>query len=184
MRNSCKNPESGWIEFLKEVLSKYSPGNSTPAYDSNIELYSKLNTIDVNTISIYEGTPLIVACRLGNLDVVNVLLKHGADPNIGGYHDQSHYTPLYHALENNKNDIVKALFEHGAKIEKLCTGDFIAFAMREVEILLPYMSKRQKSMVLESIAYSNKYEKSLNDHDTKPAKLLLKAGADPEFCDE
>ncbi|WP_265034617.1 MULTISPECIES: ankyrin repeat domain-containing protein [unclassified Wolbachia] len=182
VRNSCKNPD--WIEFLEEVLSKYSPGNSTPAYDSNIELYSKLNTIDVNTISVYEGTPLIVACRLGNLDVVNVLLKHGADPNIGGHYGISHYTPLHYALENKKNDIVKALFEHGAKIEKLCTSDFTAFARREVEILLPYMSNRQKSMVLESIAYFNKYEKSLNDHDTKTVKLLLKTGADSEFCDE
>ncbi|WP_341816604.1 hypothetical protein [Wolbachia endosymbiont (group A) of Agelastica alni] len=46
------------------------------------------------------------------------------------------------------------------------------------------MSNRQKSMVLESIAYFNKYEKSLNDHDTKTVKLLLKTGADSEFCDK
>ncbi|WP_353477719.1 hypothetical protein [Wolbachia pipientis] len=38
------------------------------------------------------GTPLCVARQLGSLDVVNVLLKHKADPNVYNTHP-----PLYYA---------------------------------------------------------------------------------------
>ncbi|WP_368666859.1 hypothetical protein [Wolbachia endosymbiont of Mansonella perstans] len=39
------------------------------------------------------GTPLYVTCKLGNLDVVNVLLKYRVDPNMYGFL-YSHYIML------------------------------------------------------------------------------------------
>lgn len=155
VENSCNNPD--WIEFLEEVLSKYSANNSTQA-------------INVNIISRLQGTPLTIACRLGNLNVVNVLLKHGADPNVRVY---STYPPLYYALKENKIDIAKVLLEHGAETEE--PGFLTEFSKSTVEILLPYASNRQKSRMLKSIAYSDHEE---TDHDIEIAELLLNAGVD------
>lgn len=181
VKNSCSNFESGWIELLEEVLSKYSANNSISAHNSSVELCSQLNAIDVNILMEGIGTPLHIACDLGNLDVISMLLKHGADPNTCSV---SKYTPLYYALEESKNDVVKVLFEHGAEIgvdveEKLIIGNITKYSQSTVEMLLPYASNRQKSKMLQCIAYSNSVE---TDHDIEIAKLLLKADADPKFC--
>ncbi|MFP3020084.1 MAG: ankyrin repeat domain-containing protein [Wolbachia sp.] len=182
VKNSCSNFESGWIELLEEVLSKYSANNSISAHNSSVELCSQLNAIDVNILMKGIDTPLHIACDLGNLDVISMLLKHGADPNTCSV---SKCTPLYYALEESKNDVVKVLFEHGAKIgldyvdEKLIIGNITKYSQSTVEMLLPYASNRQKSKMLQCIAYSDSVE---TDHDIEIAKLLLKAGADPKFC--
>ncbi|WCR59465.1 MAG: hypothetical protein PG978_000901 [Wolbachia endosymbiont of Ctenocephalides felis wCfeF] len=178
VENSCDNPESGWIELLEEVLSKYNANNLTSVYDSNIGQHSELNIIDLNVISMLHGPPLCFALKLGNLDVVNVLLKYGAGPDV---------RILYYFLMNSENDAAKAFLEHVAKIdadpevEKLIIDDITKYDQSTVEILLPYTSDRQKSRILQSIAYSDHEE---TDHDIELAKLLLKAGADPEFCGE
>jgi hypothetical protein len=160
VKNSCNNPKSGWIELLEGVLSKYR------------------NLINLNVISFPEGPPLNLACELGDLDIVNILLKYGAelDPLI-----------LYCVLMDNKNDVAKVLLEHGAKIdadpkvEKLIIDSITKYSRSTVEMLLPYMSNRQKSRMLKSIDYSD-HEKI--DHNIELKELLLEAGADPEFCDK
>ncbi len=182
VKNSCGDSESDWIELLEEVLSKYSANNSIPAHNSSVKLCSQLNVIDVNIWAEGIGTPLHIACELENLDVISMLLKYRADPNA---HRNLKYTPLYYALGKSKNDVVKVLFEHGAEInvdyveEKLIIGNITKYSQSTVEMLLPYASNRQKSRVLQFIAYSDSVE---TDHDIEIAKLLLKAGADPKFC--
>ncbi|WP_434732075.1 ankyrin repeat domain-containing protein [Wolbachia endosymbiont of Zygogramma bicolorata] len=183
VQNSCSNFESGWIELLEEVLSKYSANNSISAHNSSVEPCSQLNAIDVNILMEVMGTPLHIACNLGNLDVISMLLKHGADPNTCSV---SQYTPLYHALQNRQDDVVKVLFEHGAEIgvgieENLIINDIIKYSQSTVEMLLLYASNRQKSKMLQFIAYRDSVETD-NDNDIEIAKLLLKAGADPKFC--
>ncbi|MFT4314526.1 MAG: ankyrin repeat domain-containing protein [Wolbachia pipientis] len=161
VKNSCNNPKSGWTELLEGVLSKYG-----------------VNLIDLNVISALEGAPLNLACELGDLDIVNILLKYGAEPDA---------RILYCVLMDNKNDVAKVLLEHGAKIdadpkvEKLIIDSITKYSRSTVEMLLPYMSNRQKSRMLKSIDYSD-HEKT--DHNIELKELLLEAGADPEFCDK
>ncbi|WP_395463294.1 DnaJ domain-containing protein [Wolbachia endosymbiont of Cantharis cryptica] len=182
VENSCNYPESGWRELLEEVLSKYSANNSTPAHNSSVEPCSQLNIIDVN---IWEdaGTPLHVACELGNLNVISMLLKYRADPNA---HRNLKYTPLYYALRKSKNDVAKVLFEQGAKIdvgyveEKLIISDITKYSQSTVETLLSHASDVQKSRILQCIVLSEDEE---TDHNIKIIKSLLEAGADPKFCD-
>ncbi|MCA4774584.1 ankyrin repeat domain-containing protein [Wolbachia endosymbiont of Mansonella ozzardi] len=57
----------------------------------------------MNIISELDSTPLYVACKLGNLDAVNVLLKYRIDPNVYGFL----YRPLHYALRENKVDIAQ-----------------------------------------------------------------------------
>ncbi len=181
VNNSCNDPKSGWIELLEEVLSKYSANNSTPVHNSIADPCSIINIIDVN-IKGRCGTPLRDACILGNLDVVNVLLRHGADPNV---YKQGDFAPLCGALEyalkTGENDIAKALFAHGAKVDHLTgmiiTAHITEYSQSTIETFLPYTCNFFKNKMLKSIVESNCAE---TDHDIKIAELLLKPGADPE----
>ncbi|MDR3131488.1 MAG: ankyrin repeat domain-containing protein [Rickettsiales bacterium] len=164
VENSCNNPGPGWTELLEEVLSKYSATNSTSA-------------INVNIVSEPNGTPLYVACKLGNLDVVNLLLEHGADPNVYGFV----HKPLHYALKEDKIDLAKTLLKHGAKTIGLRPYEIIDFSKNAVEVLLPYLSDAKKDLMLkELISYDITTDDSAEaDHDIEIAKLLLNAGVDP-----
>ena len=61
---------------------------------------SKLNT-----------TPLLLACEIGHLKCVHVLLSAGADPNAI---DEMKCTPLLYACEKGYVDIIYLLLKHGA----------------------------------------------------------------------
>lgn len=164
VKNSCNNPGPGWTELLKEILSKYSANNSTSA-------------IDVNIVSELDGTPLYVACKLGNLDVVNLLLEYGADPNVYGFV----HKPLHYALKEDKIDIAKTLLKHGAETIVSRPYEIIEFSKNAVEVLLPYLSDTEKNLMLQEliscdITTDNSAEA---DHDIEIAKLLLNAGVDP-----
>lgn len=70
------------------------------------------NVMDENRI-----TGLYVASQNGWIDIVNILLKHHADPNIKIAHGLP--TPLFTACANNRNEIVSALIEAGANVNEL-----------------------------------------------------------------
>ncbi|XP_069129669.1 serine/threonine-protein phosphatase 6 regulatory ankyrin repeat subunit B-like isoform X2 [Argopecten irradians] len=54
---------------------------------------SSQSLVDVRTVS--QKTPLILACYTGRRDIVLLLLKYGAEPNVK---DSLHQTPLFYAL--------------------------------------------------------------------------------------
>ncbi len=59
------------------------------------------------------NTPLIVAAQAHNLPQLQLLLQHGADPNVRGEFGQ---TALYFAVARNFIDIAEALMTFGAEI--------------------------------------------------------------------
>jgi uncharacterized protein len=59
----------------------------------------------------YQSTPLGMACRWGHLEMVNYLLKQGADPNRGG---ASWATPLAWAKKKGQFEIEETLINAGA----------------------------------------------------------------------
>jgi ankyrin repeat protein len=68
-----------------------------------------------------EGHALIIACQLGRIEVVNYLLAIGYDPNKAlKYNNQ---TPILGAAWYGKNEIIKILFNHGAKLDVYMTDD-------------------------------------------------------------
>ena len=63
--------------------------------------------------------PLVWAAFYGERRIVEVLLEHGADPNVVG---ESH-TPLITAILRHNDDIVQLLLDHGADPEFAGKGD-------------------------------------------------------------
>jgi ankyrin repeat protein len=61
-------------------------------------------------------TPLHLACKDGDEEVVELLLKHGADPNFTNDYCYRHWTPLHYACLSERPEVVKMLLEHGADI--------------------------------------------------------------------
>lgn len=73
-----------------------------------IEHLVTVNQLDTNTQNYYQKTALHLATELGNLEVVQLLLKHGANPRITD--KPSHMTPLMHALKNQASyELIEAL---------------------------------------------------------------------------
>eukprot|EP01111_Echinosteliopsis_oligospora_P011001 TRINITY_DN3525_c0_g1_i1.p1 TRINITY_DN3525_c0_g1~~TRINITY_DN3525_c0_g1_i1.p1 ORF type:complete len:328 (+),score=67.78 TRINITY_DN3525_c0_g1_i1:65-1048(+) len=74
---------------------------------------------DVNSEATDKTTPLFIAVRSGNVDVVQLLLKHGANINIqdnpptSGWTAYRVTTPLHIAVSAGNEELVKILISHG-----------------------------------------------------------------------
>ena len=73
-----------------------------------VEILLQNKDIDVNLSNILGLTPLTHACRAGYKEIVELLLKAGADPNKA---DQLYITPLMNACANGHTDIVNILLK-------------------------------------------------------------------------
>jgi ankyrin repeat protein len=107
-----------------------SPGQGT-RFHGNTALFHAafLNSIEVAQLLITRGanidshpdtadartpTPLCAAASQGNLQMVVLLLNHGADADA---EFGVHQTPLSEALAHGHMDVVRALMDHGAKLK-------------------------------------------------------------------
>ena len=74
-----------------------------------LEKYPHLN---VDALSEQEASALALACERGHQETVDIILQHGADPNIGS----SSGTPLSLALEHGFYGIARHLIRHNADL--------------------------------------------------------------------
>jgi RNA polymerase sigma factor (sigma-70 family) len=91
------------------------------------------------------GSPLKNAASGGHLEVVTLLLAHGADPNLPEEGVAPHGHALYEAVWHRHYDIAKLLLEHGAypNPEVESCGDTLSIAMSRkdqpmIELLRSY----------------------------------------------
>src|SRR5262249_16211219 len=91
------------------------------------------------------GTPLRNAATTGHLDIVKLLLEHGADPNL----PEEHIAPRGHALHsavcNGHIEVVRLLLEHGAypNVEVESSADTLSAALGAAG----YNTERNQEMV-------------------------------------
>ena len=71
--------------------------------------------IDIEN-KVNEQSILYDACTAGRMEVVRVLLDHGADPNATSGVKTGKWTPLIKAVQASNIEIVQALIDHHAKI--------------------------------------------------------------------
>lgn len=60
-----------------------------------------------------EQTPLHIAARLGNVDIVSLLLQHGAAVDAV---TKDMYTPLHITAKEDQEEVAAALLDHGASL--------------------------------------------------------------------
>jgi ankyrin repeat protein len=95
------------------------------------------------------GAPLKNAAAAGHLDIVRLLLEHGADPNLPEEGIAPHGHALYAAVANRHYDIVRLLLDHGANpnAEVESSADALSRALlpldqRMVDLLCSYGASR------------------------------------------
>ena len=101
-------------EKEKQLFNAISNGNI-----NQIELL--LNEgFNINCKDKYGSTPLHCAVIFNKKEIVKLLIKRGANPNI--QNDTEGYTPLHNSVFYGEEEIIKALILNKAEIEKYPFG--------------------------------------------------------------
>jgi ankyrin repeat protein len=194
--------KNGDLDTLRTLLPKGMPADSPESLGS-AAVYAAVsenrfetakwlleNGADLKRPDPKSITPLRYAIRLGNREMVSLLIKHGADPNhmpektTSGGDD----TPLIEAIEKGDPRMVTTLLEAGADIdakgsfgrtplENACGKNAVAI----MELLIRKGAdvnarvKEQNGTVLMSAAANNRVD---------AAKLLLARGANVNLKDD
>lgn len=87
---------------------------------------------DVKLANDYGIQPLSEAARVGNLEMCEILLKAGADPNA----DSGGFSLLYGPVNENHLDVVKLLLASGARLGEQKQGLIEAATNPEIRALL------------------------------------------------
>ncbi|XP_019409986.1 PREDICTED: ankyrin repeat and SOCS box protein 1 isoform X1 [Crocodylus porosus] len=118
---------------------------------------------EIDLVDVKGQTALYVAVVNGHLECAKILLEAGADPN-GSRHHRS--TPVYHTSRVGQADILAELIRYGAEVD---VNHHLASRM-------PSLSSRPlTSLVVCPLYISAAY------HNLQCFKLLLQAGANPDF---
>src|SRR3954471_16317648 len=180
----------------------------TACHTGDIERVRELLRQDpslANTIGEHEGyyldagAPLSNAAAVGRLDIVQLLLDHGADPNLPEEQIAPKGKALYSAVYHGHYDIAKLLLERGAfanpPVES--SGDALWIAQewrpdkRMEQLLLSYGAKPMKGHTGEDLLEKTEHwlrisplHEAARKGDVREAKKLLEAGADLTARDE
>lgn len=118
---ACKNNHYNIFRFLVEkdplLISKPIPHTTLlheACYHDNPKfiqfILDKVN-VDINALNEGELTPLLIAARCGNFNVVKLLVKHKANVCAKGVYG---FQPIQAACFNKKLDVLKFFMEKGA----------------------------------------------------------------------
>jgi ankyrin repeat protein len=145
------------------------------------------------------GAPLSNAAAVGRLDIVQLLLEHGADPNLPEEQYAPHGKALYSAVYHGHYDIAKLLLDRGAypNPEVESSGDALWVSRewrpdkRMEQLLLTYGATRTPELPAEDWPTSvhnwlhiSPLHEAARKGDVRQAKKLLQAGADLTARDE
>lgn len=119
-------------------------------------------------------TAFYLACENGHLDIVRMLLEHGADINAAG--PDSHWSPLAIAVAHAHDDVVDYLMDHEARI---CPH--AASALGDLTVLREYA--RTDAGVIHALGPDG--AQPLHFAGSVPtARWLVSMGADPQARDQ
>ena len=144
------------------------------------------------------GAPLANAAAAGRLDIVELLLDHGADPNLPEEQFAPKGKALYNAVYHGHFEIAKLLLERGAfpnpPVESSGSALWISREWRPdkrmEQLLLAYGAVPEPEPPAEAWSAAHDWlrisplHRAARDGDVAKAKELVKAGADLSARDE
>lgn len=137
--------------------------------DGNIDVVEEKINANSEDVNLSDG--IFFACRDGNLEMANLLLNNGADPND----NNNEFSPLYLAAYNGHLDVVKYLIEKGADVNKVCNSKARVIKDNEVQ--------EKEGTFYYQFVKANKGETALSaavsKGDISIVKTLLENGANP-----
>ena len=143
-------------------------------------ILEKRKGLDLNHLNDDGEAALELAAQLGNKDMVELLIQHGADVNVsdGG--------PLFYAISKGHNDIVDLLLARGAKFNT--NAAMGAICANDTEYLQRFLDEGRinPNMKLDDQPdWSNHtlLGYALDDHKLDHVRVLLGAGAQPTAAD-
>lgn len=106
----------------------------------------------INICNYIGETPLHIACKVGDMNVIRYLIDHKAFVNAK---NKTGETPLFYAVANHNLDAINILLEHGAILDcKSTFGDTI-YSLIPTYDLSSYIN--EKSELYKSYLYHNNY---------------------------
>lgn len=128
-------------------------------------------------------TPLMIAAAKGHLEVVNILLKHGADPNLW---NSNRATALYAAALNDHLAVVDRLIKVGARADFRMRWEKIGqsplyqgFLWHVSDSVVKRLVEAGANPDLRDAGGNNWVAEAADAGDTVRLKMLLELGADP-----
>lgn len=110
----CKNHQA--VEILKNHFSELSLQESASIGDEDgIKAFLSKNPESIDLFSADGFTALGLAAYFGHFEIVKVLLRHGADPNIPS-NNSFQVTPLHSACAISHYEIAKLLIQNKADV--------------------------------------------------------------------
>ncbi|MCE7040142.1 ankyrin repeat domain-containing protein [Dyadobacter sp. CY312] len=130
-----------------------------------------------------QGTPLQIACKHGNLEIVKLLIEAGADKEIK---DVGRQSPLSIAVSNNQHDIAKYLIDIGADIHSKGPNNLqpihfacVSGSRKIIELLL---SKGIDINIVDSLRSSLlDFTTNLHGGNIEATKTLVENGIDKKY---
>ncbi|KAK3393545.1 ankyrin repeat-containing domain protein [Podospora didyma] len=165
------SPSADMFEAVVESLLK-------AGRDARINASSTL----INTPLEDGWTPLVEATKRGLIDIISLLLRHGADVNVM---DQDGKTPLRWAIKNNNIQVAELLIQHEPDLVRYPYADgltpLIQATCRQLQshvwLLLKYNAPLNSQDMYGRTAL---HWAVINSHDSV-AWLLLSKGANPSL---
>ncbi|WP_419214522.1 ankyrin repeat domain-containing protein [Wolbachia endosymbiont of Rhagoletis cingulata] len=153
----------------RTFLHKAAEGGNSAAVKFLVEKGARLDVLDK-----WNDTPLHVAANVkvnkGHIEVVDYLVKNGADINL-----THNYTPIHLAITRGNLDMVKCLIDNGADlyIKRACDGTPLTYAKQQGQVeIVNYMDgvmsnlSRSKTVSLDNTNINIKYDLAANKLDT------------------
>ncbi|XP_043466896.1 ankyrin-3-like isoform X2 [Leptopilina heterotoma] len=135
--------------------------------------------------SVHNKRMLHVAAARGHLQIVDLLIKNGAEINVVDFKGR---TPFYVALQQNKVDVAEFLLENGARIDIPRTDGettlHVAIKTQNIQIVERLLKQGTMVNVLDDMTRLKPIDLAASLNNIRLVELLLKYGAKMDEIDE